>query len=197
MATPGEVLDFWLRELTPDDWYRGGEALDATCRARFAAACADARDGEYGDWLTGPDGALAYLILTDQLPRNIWRGDALSFASDKLARAAADYAIAMGWDLQTPLPQRQFFYLPLEHHEDLASQDRCVQLMDERLPGEDGNPLHARVHRAIIARFGRFPSRNAALGRTTTAAEAAWLEAGGYGAEVKAMREAQGGAAPG
>lgn len=189
MGDPAEVLDFWVQEVGEDGWYAGGEALDAQIRDRFADLWQAAHDGGLDHWVDGTAGSLAFLILTDQMPRNMWRGTARAFATDPQARAAADRAVAEGWDLGAPEPVRQFFYLPFEHAEDIALQDRCVALMAERLP-ETGaeNLLHARAHAAIIRRFGRFPFRNAALGRTTTADEAAWLAGGGYPAEVARLR---------
>lgn len=183
-----EILAFWLEELGEPGWYRGGEEIDAMCRARFAADWERARDGGWREWLGDARGTLAYLILTDQLPRNMFRGHADSFATDPLALAAAREAVTRGFDLEIEPPARQFFYLPLEHSEDEADQARAVQLIDDRLPGEE-SLLHARAHQAVIARFGRFPNRNAALGREDSPEEHEWLARGGYGAFVRAMRE--------
>jgi uncharacterized protein (DUF924 family) len=185
------VLGFWLDEVGAAGWFAGGAALDDRCREGFAALWQQALDGGCEGWLTGPRGALAYLVLTDQLPRNIFRGQAQAFATDPQARAAARRALAAGWDLATPEPERMFFYLPFEHAEDEADQTLSVALMAGRLADAE-MALHARAHQAIIARFGRFPFRNAALGRETTAAEAAFLNEGGYAAAVKAMRAAHG-----
>jgi uncharacterized protein (DUF924 family) len=190
MADPVEVLDFWLGEIGEEGWYAGGAAIDAACRDRFADLWEAARQGGLEHWVEGTVGSLAYIVLTDQLSRNIHRGTALAFATDPQARAAARRAVAKDWDLGAPEPERQFFYLPFEHSEDRADQDRAVALMQERLP-ETGaeNVLHARAHRAIVARFGRFPFRNAALGRASTPEEAAFLAAGGYGAVVRRLEE--------
>ena len=114
---------------------------------------------------------MAYLILTDQMSRNMFRGTAKAYHSDHLARAAAYAGIAQGWDLRWETPAREFFYMPFEHSECLADQERAVRLMLMRLPDEPENLLHARAHREIIRRFGRFPFRNAHLGRMTTVAE--------------------------
>lgn len=187
MAGPIEVLDFWLGEIGPEGWYAGGDEIDALCRDRFLEVWQAAHEGNLDHWVDGPAGALAYLVVTDQLPRNMHRGSALAFATDIRARAAARRAMDEGWDLQVPEPERQFFYLPLEHSEDPEDQDLCVRLMEERLPSEPENLLHARAHREIIRRFGRFPFRNAALGRATTEAEQAFLDEGGYGAIVRAL----------
>jgi uncharacterized protein (DUF924 family) len=189
MADPVEVLDFWLGELAEDDWYSGGERIDGLCRERFADEVEAARGGGFDHWVEGTVGTLAYLILTDQLPRNIHRDTALAFASDARALAAARRAVAEGWDMGAPEPERQFFYLPFEHSEDLADQDRAVELMAERLPeGGAENLLHARAHREVIRRFGRFPTRNAALGRANTPEEERYLAEGGYRALVETLR---------
>lgn len=187
MSDPVEVLEFWLHEVGPDGWYAGGEALDGDCRARFADLWQAAREGGLEHWVDGTVGTLAYLILCDQFPRNIHRGRAESFATDPQARAAARRALDEGWDMGAPEPERQFFYMPFEHSEDPADQALAVRLMEERLASDPEMALHARAHQAVIARFGRFPGRNAALGRVDTAAEADWLAAGGYGAEVRAL----------
>jgi uncharacterized protein (DUF924 family) len=187
MSDPVEVLEFWLGEVGPEGWYAGGEALDSDCRNRFADLWQAAREGGLEHWVDGTVGTLAYLILCDQFPRNIHRGRAESFATDPQARAAARRALDEGWDMGAPEPERQFFYMPFEHSEDPADQALAVRLMDERLSSEPEMALHARAHQAVIARFGRFPGRNAALGRADSAAEAEWLAAGGYGAEVRAL----------
>jgi len=191
MIQPDDVLAFWLDELTPEDWYRGGEALDQKIRDRFEGAWHAAQTGAYGLWLTYPSGTLAYIILNDQFPRNMFRDTANAFASDRLARAAAKTAIGRGWDMQIDEPARQFFYLPLMHSENLCDQDRCVRLMMARLERTgNGNLLHARAHREVIRKFGRFPTRNAALSRATTRPEVGFLESGGYGAMVEALKAA-------
>jgi uncharacterized protein (DUF924 family) len=191
MADPDDILDFWLDEIGPDGWYGGGEELDATIRDRFEADWQRARDGALSLWLTYPSGTLAYIILTDQFPRNMFRETARAFELDKVARAAAKMAIAKGWDLRIDEPARQFFYLPLMHSENLADQDRCVRLMMTRMPEYGAsNLLHAKAHREVIRRFGRFPYRNSALSRETPPAEARFLEEGGYGAAVRELQAA-------
>lgn len=184
-----DVLDYWIAELGPAGWYAGGEDLDATIRARFAPLWRSAAAGGLTDWAASAPGALAYIILTDQFPRNMWRGHADAFATDALALSAARAAIAAGHDMATPEPQRQFFYLPFMHSEDPADQAACIAQMASRMP-ETGaaNHLHARAHAEVIARFGRFPYRNDALGRPTTPAEADFIAQGGYGAIVQALQ---------
>lgn len=188
MSDPIEVLDFWLGEIGPEGWYAGGDEIDDTIAVRFGDLWHALHEGSLDHWIGGTVGTLAYLIVADQFPRNIHRGKALAFATDPKARAAARLAVEQGWDMGAPEPERQFFYMPFEHSEDLADQDFCVRLMAERLPSEPGNLLHARAHREIIARFGRFPFRNAALGRTSSAKEEAFMAEGGYGAIVRALQ---------
>ena len=188
MDDPVEVLDFWLGSVGPDGWYAGGDDLDAMCRDGFMELWLAAKEGGLDHWVEGTVATLAFLILTDQLPRNMHRGKAESFATDPLALAAARKAVDEGWDLDAPEPERQFFYMPFEHSENLADQHLSVSLLEERVSSDPEMALHARAHRDIIARFGRFPSRNAALGRTDTAEEAAFLADGGYAALVKALR---------
>ena len=180
MTHPDDVLDFWLDEVPVEQWYRSSEELDVTIRKRFLSAWELARDGSYGLWLSYPSGTLAYCILLDQFPRNMFRGEGKAFSTDPVALAAAKMAIGRDWDLRIDTPARQFFYLPLMHSESLSDQDRCVRLMKTRLPGGEVNLLHAKVHREIIRRFGRFPYRNEALGRSTTKVESEFLENGGY-----------------
>ncbi|MBV1867675.1 MAG: DUF924 domain-containing protein [Marinosulfonomonas sp.] len=189
MRSPEDVLAFWLDELSPKDWYLGGEDLDQQIRDRFLTTWEDAQNGACGLWLTYPTGTLAYLLLTDQFPRNMFRGSGQAFASDANARAAAKVAIARGWDMKIDAPARQFFYLPLMHSESLCDQDRGVRLMLKRMPdGGGSNLLHAKAHREVIRRFGRFPYRNDALSRVTTPAEAAFLEHGSYGSVVQELQ---------
>lgn len=189
MVTPEEVLSFWLDEVGSADWYTASDDLDRAITDRFHAAWQGAREGACGLWLTYPAGTLAYVILLDQFPRNMFRREARAFATDGPALAAAKSAIKRGWDLRIDAPARQFFYLPLMHSENLCDQDRCVRLMCERLAqGHADNLLHARAHREVIRRFGRFPYRNAALGRHSTAPERAFADQGGYGALLRTFQ---------
>jgi uncharacterized protein (DUF924 family) len=187
MSDPVEVLEFWLHEIGPKGWYAGGEEIDLAC-ARFADLWQAAQGGGLEHWVDGTVGTLAYLILTDQIPRNIHRGSALAFATDPLARAAARKAVAEGWDMGAPEPERQFFYLPFEHSEDPADQARAVALLTERLSSDPDMALHARAHAEVIRAFGRFPTRNAALGRISAPEEQAYLDEGGYMAVVNRLK---------
>ena len=188
MTTPDEILSFWLDEIGPEGWYRSDPALDTAIRETFLPAWEEAQQGAYSFWLTYPTGVLAYIILNDQLPRNMFRGEGRAFASDKAALAAAKCAVDKRWDMKIDEPARQFFYLPLMHSESQMDQDRCVRLMLTRMPeGGAQNLVHAKAHREVIRRFGRFPYRNEALARDTTGAEADFEQSGGYGAVLRQM----------
>lgn len=188
MADPVEVLDFWLGEVGPEGWYAAGDALDAACREGFLDLWQAAHDGGLEHWVEGTVGTLAYLILTDQLSRNIHRGHSDAHATDARALAAAHRALAEGWDMNAPEPERQFFYMPFEHAENPADQALAVDLMTTRMGSAPDLALHARAHQQIIARFGRFPARNVCLGRTSTAEEVEFLSNGGYGALITALK---------
>lgn len=191
MTTPDDILTFWLDEVGPKGWYQSSDKLDQTIRDRFEATWQEAQKGALGLWLTYPSGTLAYIILCDQFSRNMFRDSGKAFASDKSARAAAKAAISRGFDMQIAEPARQFFYMPLEHSENLCDQDRCVRLMKTRLTETPGMLLHAKAHREIIRSFGRFPFRNKVLGRETTESEAKFIDQGAYGAIVRALEAKQ------
>ena len=188
MADPIEVLDFWLGEVGPEGWYAGGPALDALCTERFSDVWVAASEGGLDHWVDGCVGTLAYLIICDQLARNIHRGSAQAFATDARALAAAKQAVAEGWDMNAPEPERQFFYMPFEHSEAMDDQEQAVALLTERLAAHPDMALHARAHREIISRFGRFPFRNEALGRESTPEEVGFMAEGGYGTIVNALK---------
>jgi uncharacterized protein (DUF924 family) len=179
-ATAQELLDFWIDEVGVEGWYRQDEALDATIRERWGALWETGRAGGLIAWTVAPKSCLALIILLDQFPRNMFRQDARAFASDARAIATAKDAILRGHDKRIPLPERQFFYLPLMHSEVQSNQDRSVRLFVMNFGRDDEQVRHARAHRDIIRRFGRFPYRNAALGRESTPEEVAFLEKGGY-----------------
>ena len=189
MANPNEILNFWLDEAGPAGWYNGGDKLDSEIRNRFEDDYNRACEGALSLWLTYPSGTLAYIILTDQFSRNLFRKSGRAFASDKIARAAAKAAISKGWDMKIDEPARQFFYMPLVHSECLSDQDRAVRLIKTRMPKTGkGVLLHAKAHREIVRQFGRFPFRNEALQRETSPSEAEFLSDGGYGAIVEALK---------
>ncbi len=189
MSDPVEVLDFWLTEVGPDGWYSADDALDAICRDRFLEVWQAALDGGLEHWVDGAIGTLAYLVVCDQFARNMHRGNAASFATDAQARAAARMALQNGWDMDAPEPERQFFYMPLMHSEDLSDQALCVQLFTNKMPETGADQvIHARAHEAVIARFGRFPFRNQALGRESSAEELKFMAEGGYPTIVNTLR---------
>jgi uncharacterized protein (DUF924 family) len=184
----GEVLTFW-EEAGPEIWYKQDDVFDRTIRDRFGALWDGAAAGECDHWAMGPRGALALVILLDQFPRNMFRGSGRSFATDARALRVAYLALSHGWDLRLEGALRQFYYMPFMHSERLTDQDRSVRLMKARMEGTN-NLLHARVHREIIRRFGRFPYRNDALGRHTTQAEQAFMDGGGYRAILAELEPA-------
>ena len=186
-VTPDDVLRFWLEEAGEKRWYEADDAFDRQIRDRFLATWQAAHDGGTAPWTGTASDTLASAILLDQFPRNMFRGDPRSFATDALALATVRAAIARGDDMATALPQRQFYYLPFEHSENPADQAEGVALIAERMDRAE-TLLHAHAHQEIIRRFGRFPFRNAALGRETTAEEQAFLDAGAYGALVRELR---------
>ncbi len=188
MASPEEILKFWLDETGPEGWYKGGAELDAIIRDRFEETWNAAMEGKFALWLTYPSGALAYIILTDQFPRNMFRGTAKAFSSDHVARAAAKQAIHRGWDMKIDGAARRFFYMPLMHSENLCDQERCIRLMKERMDNGEQNLLHAKAHREVIRLFGRFPTRNDALSRCSTSSEKQYVQDGGYGATVRKLQ---------
>ncbi len=180
---PDHILDFWFEQAGPDKWYRQSDAFDADIRARFedfsiGAAALLATKGVH-DWQDGPGSALALIIALDQFSRNMYRGTKAAFAWDDLALSCAKQAVDKGYDLKTGQARRAFFYLPYMHAEDMAAQDECVRLMDMRIDNPD-NLFHAKEHRKLIARFGRYPHRNAVLGRESTDDEVKYLQGGGY-----------------
>jgi uncharacterized protein (DUF924 family) len=186
-----DVLSFWLEEAGPSKWYAGGDAFDAEIRERFLPLWEEARDGKLDSWKSHPRKALALIIVLDQFPRNMFRGDARAFSTDRKAKSAACYALKQGWDERFPETARQFFYLPFMHSEALTDQDHSVRLYCQKMPdAREDNLVHAVAHREIIRRFGRFPYRNEALGRATTGAEKEFLESGGYGKMVEEARAA-------
>lgn len=188
-VTPQTIRTYWLQTLVPKDWYVENPEVDATIRERFLGTWQAASAGGLQDWLNDADDLLAFIILCDQFPRNMFRGDGRSFATDELARAATGRAIANGWDLAIAEPARQFIYITLMHSEDLGDQDRAVEMFATRMPETGANNHdHALAHRWVIAKFGRFPYRNAALGRASTSQEDTFLAEGGYRIALQAVQ---------
>ena len=176
--TPSDVIAFW-KEAGPSKWFARDEAFDALFRERFEVAHHATARRALDSWAETAEGALALLILLDQFPRNAFRGTGHAFATDPLARTFAEQALAAGHDLQIAGDIRRFFYLPLQHSEDRADQARQVELFQTRMEREPDDRW-AEHHQAVIARFGRFPHRNRALGRQTTPEEQVFLEADGF-----------------
>ena len=170
------LVDFW-RDAGMGKWFRGGEAFDAECRARWLDAHFAAARREFDDWMDDADGALALVLLLDQIPRNVFRDSGHAFATDPLALHVANRAIDVGHDAKIDAGLRFFFYLPFEHSEAIADQDRAVELFTSL--GNANLLGYANAHRDVIVRFGRFPHRNHALGRSNSPEEQAWLDAGG------------------
>ena len=177
IASPESVLAVW-RAAGSDKWFEKVTAFDDDVRARFLGTYEAAAAGRLADWEATPEGALALAIVLDQFPRNMFRGDARAFAADPLARGVAERAVVRGFDALVALSDRQFFYLPFEHSEALADQERCCELF--RAAGDAELLKWAELHADIIRRFGRFPHRNPVLGRTTTPEEQAFLDGGGF-----------------
>ncbi len=196
MATPEEILQYWFGAGSEPWqaesgksmlWFRGGPAVDAEIARRFGEDLAAAGRGERDAWAATPRGLLALIIVLDQFSRNVFRGSAAAFAQDARAQQWAQHALERGDDRVVRPIERLFLILPFEHAENLAMQERSValtqQLVDEAPPAQrdmaEGFLRYAIQHRDVIARFGRFPHRNRALGRPTTESEEAYLEAGG------------------
>ena len=169
-------LYFWFHELTPRDWYRGGKAVDTLIEARFARYWHALHQQPVESFLGSPRDALGAVLLFDQIPRNIFRGSADTFASDPLARAITRGAIVKGFDLQLTRNERQFLYMPLMHSEAIADQLLSLRLFTGL--GRGFGMSLARSHYRAVARFGRFPHRNEVLGRSSTAAEQKAVEGG-------------------
>jgi len=184
MITPDAVLDFWFAgdpRAWRAVWFRRQDDFDAACGA-FTTALRGARQGALDQWADTPRGTLALIILLDQFSRNLHRGSPEAFAADRQARALARRAVAEGIDRQLEWLERMFIYLPFEHSEDLADQEESVHLFENlRIALGDLSVEYAYRHRDIIRRYGRFPHRNVALGRESTADEQAFLALLGTG----------------
>ena len=185
MKGPDDILRFWFADRAAEQWYLPSDAFDAEIRGEFEAVAIKLAADQIGlrsahEWeLESPQSHLALIIALDQFPRNMYRDTPAAFAWDIYALKAAKRMIAKKTDVHLTQSQRPFAYMPLMHSEELADQNQCVDICDVRL--EDGNTLKfAEIHRDIIARFGRFPHRNKILGRTTSKAEQAFLDEGGF-----------------
>ncbi|HEX2667735.1 MAG TPA: DUF924 family protein [Gammaproteobacteria bacterium] len=184
-----EILDFWFRPgAGPELWFGADAATDRVVRERFAGDLADAVAGKLDSWEGSPGSALALVVLLDQFSMQLHRRQRQGYEQSALALPVAERAIARGFDRQLDCTRRGFFYMPFMHVEDLAHQERGVQLFSKLVqecgPGEQeantGFLKYARLHRDIVAHYGRFPGRNAAYGRESTYAERVYLDEGGY-----------------
>jgi len=181
--TPSDVLDFWFSEQSRAQWFEKSAAFDEAIRARFEDTVRAAAAGELDRWAQTAPGALPLVIVLDQFPRNLYRGSARAFAADARARAVANQAIIRGFDQETALDRRGFFYIPFEHSESLPDQQRSIALFQAWAEAHDGAARDRALemmpyihrHAEIVQRFGRFPHRNEALGRESTEAEIAFL----------------------
>ena len=169
-----ELLHVWFHRFGPSDWYGGGASVDALLRRRFAREWHALRHRPAAEFLRDPPTAQAAVLLFDQVPRNLFRDDPRAFTSDPLARAIAKAMIARGWDARLPERERAFVGMPLMHSEDIADQRASLTFFAD----QPGNRAFAKSHHQMIARFGRFPHRNAVFGRTSTPAEKRAVEAG-------------------
>ena len=174
---PRDVLDFWFAA-GEEKWFTKDEAFDQEITARFQDAHEAAKEGAYDSWMESTEGCLALIILLDQFPRNMYRGSAKAFAADAKALTLAKDIVARGVDAEVPADARTWLYMPFEHSEEMADQERCVALF-ERL-GDEEKLKWAKIHADIIEKFGRFPHRNTVLGRQSTGEETEFLEDGGF-----------------
>lgn len=176
-----EIINFWFEETKPQQWFQVNETFDALVRERFSEPYEMAVAGQFEDWRNSADGALAYCILLDQMPRNMFRGTPKAFATDAKALVTAKYAISKGLDQVLPITKRRFVYLPFEHSEKINDLHRSVELF-EKIKDED--PLgydYAVRHLEVIEKYGRYPHRNKILGRENTPEEEDYLAQDGAG----------------
>ncbi|HEY4134905.1 MAG TPA: DUF924 family protein [Alphaproteobacteria bacterium] len=185
MSAPDALLDFWFgpsgsaeRESPRGVWFKSDPAFDVLLRDSFLADQRRAANGDYDSWVGTPEGTVALLLLLDQLPRNLYRGTAQSFATDARAREIAGITVPRGFDKLLPPVWRWFVYLPFEHSESLADQERSLALFGSLPPSKDTDKVvdYARRHHDIVARFGRFPHRNEILGRSSRPEEIEFLK---------------------
>jgi uncharacterized protein (DUF924 family) len=175
MSALEDVLGFWFAEGRKPQWFAGGEAFDAEVRRALLPHLESALAGRYESWRREPRGCLALCLLLDQVPRNVYRGTPRAFACDAAALAVTRHALALGFDRALADLERVFLYMPLEHSENLKDQQDCVRLMAGLESAAEYLP-YAEQHRDIIARFGRFPHRNAILGRESSDEELEFLK---------------------
>lgn len=168
-----EVIDFWFSDDVKKRWFASTPAFDRELRERFHGLWEQARGGELDQWMESAEGCLALVIILDQFPLNMFRGEAESFSTEARSREVARVALERGFDQELSTEQKAFVYMPFMHSEDLADQERSLQLFDQ--PGLESNFRFARHHHEIVREFGRFPHRNEILGRESSAAEIEYL----------------------
>lgn len=171
--TPLSLLTFWFSEEMRAHWFNSTPEIDVTIRKQYENLWNDAQLGKLNQWKNSPDGALALIILLDQFPLNMFRGQAKAFATEALSIEIAKHAIAQKFDLQIPQSQLMFIYMPLMHSENINDQELSVKLFTQA--GLEANIRFAEHHKNLVEKFGRFPHRNAILGRTSTAEELTYL----------------------
>ena len=179
IRSPQDVVTYWCETLAPKDWWQPTPELDASVRDRFASTHLALSQAVTPEWRESPQARLAAIIVLDQFPRNMYRSSPMAFATDWIARREARLALEAGADMLTDHGRRHFFYMPFEHSEDLADQDLSVRLFEAH--GDEMYADYAVRHRDVIARYGRFPHRNAFLGRASTPDEEAYLAQPGAG----------------
>lgn len=176
-----EILHFWFEETQPAQWFQKNDDFDTLIRERFLGIYRLAADGVCDLWRDEAEGCVALCVVLDQFPRNIFRGQAESFASDAKALLVARQALARGFDQTQPPARRRFLYLPFEHSEDMTDQQRAVALFQSMQADDPLGYDYALRHQEVIERFGRFPHRNAILGRKNTPEEDEYLAQAGSG----------------
>lgn len=174
-----EVIKFW-EEAGPKAWFAKSDEFDDQIRTRFTDLHREIAGHKHDHWRENAEGCLAMVLVLDQFSRNMFRDDARAFAQDDQALELAKFGIEQGYDTKEPVELYRFLHMPFMHAEDLAEQERCVELFEQRPDATPDSTKWAIIHRDIIARFGRFPHRNKVLGRETTAQEQAFLDEGGF-----------------
>ena len=186
MKSPEEILSFWFDEVGQKNWFSNSTEIKNLINKKFLSTWRNALEGSFSLWLTYPSGSLAYIILTDQFSRNMFKGSADAFLMDNAALSVAKNCVYKGWDLKIDEPYRQFFYLPFMHSECVSDQERFIRLLLTRMPETGSESLsEAKNYREIIRKFGRFPYRNEALDRAHTTSEMEFLVTSGH---MKAMK---------
>jgi uncharacterized protein (DUF924 family) len=172
--TPQDVLTFWFVETSEEQWFTKDDAFDETLRRRFLAVYEEALEGRTASWRSTPEGRLAEILVLDQFTRNMFRGSPRAFAADEVALSLAHEAVANGDDLKLEPKRRRFVYMPYMHSESIEAHDEATKLFENL--GDESTIRYERLHREIIERFGRYPHRNKALGRTSTPEELEFLK---------------------